>query len=257
MQHALFPSRPNWPSLYAFIEPLAAGKFGTVYKARHLTQARTVAIKLVPRPRHDVPLPQLDRMLTAELRHWTLLTRRRVQGIPKLHDAYDDGVGHVGFVQDFIRGQPLDEASTLGTLRDAPILGRRVMSRLAEILQQMHAHGIVHGDVKPANVLVDLSKKNGAPRVHLVDFGSSFHLVGKEACGYSALPLFGTPAFAAPEVLSQQKLCFASDVWSLACLAHAVLHERDADAEVWKRCMDVDPRQRPSLPELMHAMRVT
>ena len=92
---------------------------------------------------------------------------------------------------------------------------RRVGVRVAETLAGLHARGVLHRDVKPANILID-----GCGRPRLADFGLAT-LVGAEAAATDALRL--TPAYAPPEAFLAPLATESGDVFSLAATLYALL----------------------------------
>ncbi len=162
---------------------------------------RSVALKI--RPVHG----RRDELL-AEAR--VLLSLRPHPNLPLVRDDFFDGDRYL-IVMDWVDGTDLDE---LVRLRGDPGLTASAalgyLEQAAAALDHLHMHEppIVHGDVKPANLIVDASG-----RVVLVDFG------------LSSTPAGGTLGFAAPEVPTGART-IASDVYSLAATAVYLLTGR-------------------------------
>jgi serine/threonine protein kinase len=96
-----------------------------------------------------------------------------------------------------------------------------MMAHLADALAFLHADGIVHGDVTPANVVV---RHDGAPV--LVDFGTAFHTsMGQSAREVAQIEglLVGTPGFMAPELIRGDALDARCDLYSFGCIAYELL----------------------------------
>jgi hypothetical protein len=92
----------------------------------------------------------------------------------------------------------------------------RIGSAVAEALDYIHAHGIVHGDVSPSNVLVD-----AAGNATLIDFGSAalaFEPAATREIGHAGDARYGTPGYVAPERLSLGVFDARSDLYSLGCI---------------------------------------
>jgi serine/threonine-protein kinase len=146
------------------------------------------------------------------------------------------------------------------TLRNLIIGGRisvdvamTVLSRVAAALDAAHAHGVIHRDVKPANVLID-----PGPDVFLGDFGLARDPEGAAL----TLPgqVLGTIDYMAPELLDGDSIGPAIDVYGLACLAVETLTGtvpflRDTDAAImYAHIADPPPSVRARRPELPRAL---
>eukprot|EP00929_Paragymnodinium_shiwhaense_P108573 TRINITY_DN74891_c0_g1_i1.p1 TRINITY_DN74891_c0_g1~~TRINITY_DN74891_c0_g1_i1.p1 ORF type:complete len:820 (-),score=200.30 TRINITY_DN74891_c0_g1_i1:734-3193(-) len=148
--------------------------------------------------------------LLQELRHPHIVRCQEVyfdkqRQVARLVLEYMDG----GDLQSFIAGRREGKAAFDGHF------ARRVLAALGGALVYIHAVGILHRDVKPANVL--LSKRS--LRIKLADFGIS-KLV--EASTLKAKSLVGTPHYLSPEVVSSDWYGAASDAWALGCCIYEV-----------------------------------
>ncbi len=187
---------------------LGRGGNGEVYLAHRADGAfdRQAALKLLRADRHR------DAQIVAERR---LLARLQHPNIASLLDggASDDGRPYL--VTEYIVGQPLD-LWLRGTQPDFD-LHMSIFSQLADAVAYAHAHGVVHADLKPANILIDAEG-----RTKLVDFGIA-HLLGQDgASTESAL----SPLYAAPEQFDGGEPTPRTDVHALGTLLYLLLADQ-------------------------------
>jgi eukaryotic-like serine/threonine-protein kinase len=180
---------------------LASGSFGAVYRAYDPRMRRQVALKL---PRIGRPNRHRNARLLEEARR---LARINHPGVVRIHGAAVRG-GRAGLWMELVRGQTLDAClREHGPLpaREAARIGRD----LAATLHAVHNEGVVHGDIKPQNVI-----REHTGRVVLIDFGCSRAMVRLGAPRRIA----GTPLYLAPEVMAGGAATAASDIYSLGVL---------------------------------------
>lgn len=202
------------------IEPIAAGGMGEVWRGVHRGAGVPVALKVVRRE--------------AEERAWlAALFRREIAGVARLDHP---GIvlvldhGEVGEDADAATGGRLPKGSPWlamelasgGSLERARAATwrevRDVLHRLLDALAHAHARGILHRDVKPANVLW-AGPQDLRPGLKLGDFGLA-HAWDRED-GEEGLPTSGTPAFMAPEQILGRPRAQGpwTDLYALGCLA--------------------------------------
>ena len=151
------------------------------------------------------------------------------------------------------------EGSDLKTLiaREAGLAPPRALALCAQVaaaLDAAHACGLVHRDVKPSNVLLDLRE-----HVYLADFGLTRRLAEHGISGEHGLSL-GTPAYVAPEQIRGDNVDGRSDVYSLGCLLYECLtgqapFRRDSElAVLWSHLEEPPPKARDVRPELGEAV---
>jgi hypothetical protein len=203
--------QPSQVGRYEVRARLGAGAFGTVYRAYDPQLDREVALK--------VPLPGMmnsPKAVERFLREARAAARLRHPCIVPLFDAGRDG-DTLYLASAFIEGQPLSQAIGDGQLDFRA--AAQIVRGLAEALAYAHRLGIVHRDVKPANVMLD---DKGTP--HLMDFGLA-HRQDDSARLTQDGALFGTPAYMAPEMAGGQKgePLPASDQYSLGVVLYELL----------------------------------
>ncbi len=188
---------------------LGAGSFGEVYAAWDPTLHREVALKL--RSPEVGTLRWLDEARNlARVRHPHVLT---VYGA----DVLD---GRAGIWTELISGRTLEqELESTGPFSEAETV--RIGRDIASALVAVHAAGLVHGDIKTANIM--LEDGDTPRRAVLVDFGTADKMLADdEIPAY----LMGTPLTMAPEVLDGQPATGASDVYGLGATLFRVLSGR-------------------------------
>jgi serine/threonine protein kinase len=183
---------------YELGDVLGRGGAATVYRALDRHIGRHVAIKLYETALSTGDRPQHRAELAA-------LVRLHHPGLVRLHDTgiHDDCVF---LVMQLIDGEPLSQRIARGPLPVGTVV--ELGWQLASTLAYVHAHGVIHRDVKPGNVLVDATDRS-----FLTDFGVS-RLVDATRCTVSGMAL-GTPAFLAPEQVRGQRLGPAIDIYAL------------------------------------------
>jgi serine/threonine protein kinase len=188
---------------YEILETIASGDFATVYRGRDHELGRDVAVKQIHQQYLADPR-QLDRywqeaQLLASLQHPHIMTiydlvRERGWLILELMN---------GSLSQLLGGRPID-------LKDL----RLTLNYTLQALQAMHRCGILHGDIKPSNLLVDRNQ-----RVKLGDFGIARHITGEGSV------VKGTTKYIAPEVVSDQfgPVGPHSDLYSLGFTAYELM----------------------------------
>jgi len=193
---------------YQVIAPAGSGAFSDVYRVRDKLLAREVALK---RFRLKVR-GAIARTLASE---FVLLAKLEHQALPRVYDFALDDDQRPFFTMDFLGGPSLAEVQLRlprGGARSPAMVLARYAARLLSALSFMHSRGIVHGDVKPSNVIF-AARSTGAPAwrdLRLVDFGLSAAFSSMD----ESLPR-GTPRYMAPEVVRGGAPDPQSDLFSL------------------------------------------
>jgi serine/threonine protein kinase len=190
---------------YRLHDRLGSGGMSVVWEARDEVLDRDVAVKvLAPALAED---PELLRRIHAEARAAAGLRHPNVVAVYDYGETDDRGRLVPYIVMELVTGRSMTELLTGGPLpwRLAVLIGAQVAAALASA----HAHGIVHRDVKPGNVMVT------AAGVKLVDFGISATIGDADMAEGQ---LLGTPAYLAPERLDGGHVRPATDVYALGLL---------------------------------------
>ena len=189
---------------YRLGERLGAGGFGVVWSAHDLKLKREVAVKVVPRERDDPDRPRVEReaLAAARLNHPGIVALYEMGGDE--HDVY--------LVSELVHGATLEELSREGATSDRDIA--RIGGALCDALEHAHARGVVHRDVKPANVMVLAEPAAGAGFAKLTDFGIAHLASGDDLTATG--DVVGTLAYMAPEQAEGRRVTGATDVYSLA-----------------------------------------
>ncbi|MET8835911.1 serine/threonine-protein kinase [Micromonospora sp. NPDC004540] len=199
---------------YRLLDPLGTGGMSVVWRAHDEVLGRDVAVKLLsPDLAAD---PQLLHRIRAEARSAARLRHPNIVEVYDYGEAVDGEGPPVPYVvMEVVEGRSLAQLLTGGPLpwRVAVLICAQVAAALAAA----HRRGIVHRDVKPANVMV------AGTGVKLVDFGIS--AASGDPDGLSE-GLLGTPAYLAPERLEQGAVRPATDVYALGLLLYRALAGR-------------------------------
>ncbi|MEU9987122.1 serine/threonine-protein kinase [Streptomyces sp. NPDC048045] len=201
---------------YRLLSVLGEGGMGTVWRARDEALHREVAVKEVRAPA-GLAAERVERMYTRLEREAWAAARISARGVVTVHDVATDD-GRPWIIMEFVRGRSLaDVIGSQGALtpREAARIGAEVLAAL----RAAHGAGVLHRDVKPANVLL---ADDG--RVVLTDFGIAT-VEGESALTMTG-EVVGSPEYLAPERALGQTPGPASDLWSLGALIYAAVQGR-------------------------------
>ncbi len=251
---------------YQILAKLGEGGMGVVYRARDTRLNREVALKLLPPEAVDDPGAR-----ARLLREARTASRLNHPHICTIHE-----VGQVGdlvyVTMEFVEGRPLTALIPAGGMAEESVV--RYGAQIARALAHAHEHGVVHRDLKTANVVV-----GAGGQTKLLDFGLSRQILdaaGPSGPGASAPSttgaIVGTPQYIAPEVLMGAAADARSDIWALGVVLYemgtgrppfgaggvpgvvtAILHSTPAPLpdrlsgglrSVVMRCLAKDPEQR-------------
>ncbi|MDL5160421.1 serine/threonine-protein kinase [Actinomycetospora termitidis] len=197
---------------------LRCGSMSTLYRAVDVRLDRLVALKVIS------PLLAADE----EFRGRFVDEARNIAAIDHPNVVplwdHDEIEGHLYLAMRYVAGHDL--ADTIGG-HPLPIARALALGwQVAAGLDAVHAHGLVHLDVKPANILLAASPAastgaGGREQVFLADFGLTRR--GAAPAATSGGGFLGSPAFAAPEHLRGELVSAATDLYALGCVLHTAL----------------------------------
>jgi serine/threonine-protein kinase len=193
---------------YELEAEIAKGAIGTVWRGRDVSTGERVAIKQL-RP-EAAAQPDL---VEAFLSEWRILTGLRHPCIVAARELVRGGDTYA-LVLDLVNGQDLRRRLR----QDGPLppaVAADVVAQVADALAYLHGQGIVHGDIKPGNILVPV---DGSP-VRLTDFG----VARRFAPGTGGRATHATPEYVAPEVIAGQPPTPASDGYALGIVLYELL----------------------------------
>jgi serine/threonine protein kinase/tetratricopeptide (TPR) repeat protein len=221
---------------YELLEEVGRGGQGVVFRARQKSLNRIVALKVIGLGQWATSAHlkrfRLEAEAAASLDH------------PCIVPIYEVGErdGQCYFSMKFVEGGQLDEV-----VRHAPMSIRQAVELIAKVARTVHyahEHGILHRDIKPGNILVDVK---GEP--NLTDFGLA-RLVESESTVTRTVEVLGTPSYMAPEqaAANNTKPMNATDVYGLGAVLYQLLTGHPPFAggttfETIKLLLETDPRQ--------------
>jgi tRNA A-37 threonylcarbamoyl transferase component Bud32 len=252
---------------YKLLDRLGSGGMGVVWRAHDERLRRTVAVKQVRVPA-ELSGPQVEEMVRRTMREGRIAARLHHPQLITVYDVVEDG-GQPYLIMEYFPAKSLAELGTLPYAETA-----RIGAGAADALAAAHESGVVHRDVKPANVLIG---EDGT--VKITDFGISRVISDLTLTATSTFA--GTPAYLAPEVARGADATFAADVYSLGATLYATVEGappagEDANAmkllykvasgettppthagpltDVLLWLLSDDPAKRPSMPEAKDAL---
>ncbi len=224
---------------YRIDREVARGGMGVVYRAEHPRLGSAVALKLLaPELAEDGSFRERfvrESRLAASISH------------PNIVPIYDAGEadGLLYIAMRFVDGSDLKELLREG--RIPPERTLRIVAQAAQGLDAAHARGLIHRDVKPANLLIEPAGADGADHVSVADFGLTKHAESRS--GVTATGHFlGTIDYMAPEQIEGRQLDARADVYALGCVVFECLTGRppfkldNEVATIWAHIRERPPR---------------
>jgi len=254
MSGSTAPRLPAAIGRYRILKELGRGMMGVVYLAQVPALERLIALKTIDLA---FSVPEAERATFEQrfLSEARVAARLQHPGIVVVHDVgRDDAEGGVLYIAlEYLQGSTLAELAAAGPLAWTEAL--RLVAGVARALHHAHERGIVHRDVKPANVMLVAS---GQPKI--MDFGIA-KVPTMELT--SSGQFFGTPLYMSPEQAAGDPLDGRSDLFSLGAVAYQLLTGRhafgaDSVVRVLARVANDEPvppsRVVPAIPPAVDAL---
>jgi len=237
---------------YQVADTLGEGGMGIVYRCLDHATGNHVALKRVIVP---------EERLAAEYLIWFYKEARALAALshPNIVQAYDFGQlrdGSPYLAMDLASGVSLHD---LSHVRLSFELIWSVVDQVLAALAHAHARGIVHGDLKPSNVLVE-EVDGHPPRIHILDFGlawmmQDYHderLDGSKALDVAPHAGAGTPGFMAPEQIQHEMhhVGGATDLYALGCVLYKLLTRKAPFSGEPKELLRLHAFEQPPEPPL-------
>lgn len=231
-------TRPAQIGDYHIVQEIAHGGMGVIYKAEQQSLKRAVALKMIRSGAlaspTDVARFRAEAEAAAKLDH---------PGIVSVHEVGEHN-GHLYLSMAFVEGGTLADRIAGGPL--PPKEAAAIISAVARAVQYAHDHGVIHRDLKPTNILMDL---DGNPRVS--DFGLAKNL-GHDSELTVTGQVIGTPSFMSPEQARGEVAGPLADVYCLGATLYCLLTGRPpfhaaTTLETIKQVIENDPASPRSL----------
>jgi tetratricopeptide (TPR) repeat protein/predicted Ser/Thr protein kinase len=229
---------------YRIIEEIGWGGMGRVFKAEDTELNITVALKII-RPRFSSN-PRFIEQFKKEMLLARSISHENVIRIFDLGEAHRTKY----ISMEYIKGQNLKEfLHASGTLAIETVV--HIARQIGEALKFAHAKGIIHQDLKPANIMVDQSG-----RVYIMDFGLARAVYGADAGKPGEIA--GTPQYMSPEQAKGEKIGQASDIYSYGAILYEIatgrpMFKADTPAEYREKHVSERPvppaKVNPRLPK--------
>ena len=238
---------------YELLRPIGKGGMGAVHEARHCATGRRVAVKVIAVDQVH-PTPTIVQRFAREARATGAIDSPHIAQV--LDAGADSTSGEPYLVMELLTGEDL-----LGAKRQMwcfpPDLALRVAMQACLGLESAHAAGVIHRDVKPANIF--LARRDGEIVVKLLDFGIAKitgDLLGHDRARLTASGVVqGSPRYMSPEqALGGRTLDHRTDLWSLGVVLYELLagvppHEgSDSAAMLMRICTIPAPPLRDRAP---------
>lgn len=251
------PAQPILPGhviaqRYEVMNVLGEGGMGIVYRCRDQATGELVAVKRVILP---------EGKLAAEYIGWFYKESRALATLdhPGIVHARDFGQladGSPFLAMDLVSGISLHDLSQ--SKLSFPIIWS-IVNGVLGALAHAHSRGVIHGDLKPSNVIVE-QRVDQVPRVHILDFGLAWlrqdlhdeRLDGEKSMEFTPHAGAGTPGYMAPEQIQHEMhhVVGATDLYALGCILYKMMSGRAPFAGDPKELLKLHAYHQPPPPEL-------
>jgi serine/threonine-protein kinase len=227
---------------YALKQQLGEGGLGTVYAAYDPILSRTIAVKTLHLSVAEGDRATLDALFLNEARAAAGLNH------PNIVTVYDAGLSEQGvyIAMERLRGRDLRQLMANGWRPDI-VQTAQIMRRVSDALSYAHSKGVIHCDIKPANIFMV-----GRTLPKVVDFGIARVAHGQDIPALEGV-VAGSPHYLAPEQLRGETIDRRCDVYALGVVMYELLTHRKAfDGKSLPEIVHAVEHTRPSAP---HALR--
>ena len=197
---------------YEVLAKIGEGGMGEVYRARDTRLGRDVAIKVIS----DALAAEGRARFEREVKAASALTHPNICAV---HDV-GEANGRLFFVMELVDGVTLGAHAGGRALEPSAVIA--IGTQIADALDAAHAHGIVHRDIKPGNILI-----TSRGHIKVADFGVATRTAIPNGETVERLTIsgrvVGTPAYMAPELLRGAAADARSDLWALGVVLHELL----------------------------------
>lgn len=205
---------PETLGRYQILGELGKGAMGVVYLARDPVIGRQVALKTfrLGYSADDEELAQFRARFLREAQSAGILNHANIVTI---HDVVDEGNGETCFIaMEYVKGTDLKQLMQRQKRLELPFV-IEVVAQIADALDYAHSKGVVHRDVKPANIIITAAKE-----VKITDFG----IARVDASNLTTEgQLLGTPNYMAPEQIQGKEVDHRADLFSLGVMLYEML----------------------------------
>ncbi len=200
---------------FEFIEPIAQGGMGIIFKAQQRQSGKMLAVKVLRDSAFDVASRQRF------IREASIMSCLAHPNIVAVQDFLVDPDGTAYLIMELIDGLNLCDVLDCGGAfvehEAVPIF-----VQCLEALEYLHSSNVVHRDIKPSNIIL-YSENSESIRVKIADFGIAKQNVSAENQLTIAGEIFGSPLYMSPEQAKGEDLDERSDIYSFGCVMYEVL----------------------------------